>query len=81
MKAFFSFLTRALSHLVLILSLMMLTFFCIDLFNPSMAFLNNSMTKYLLALFSLFSLILSLVFIFREEKDRKSERKQNETES
>ena len=81
MKSFFSFLTRALSHLVLILAFMMITFFCIDLVNPSMAFLNNSITKYLLALFSLFSLILSLVFIFREEKDRKSERKQNETES
>ena len=81
MKSFFSFLTRTLSHLVLILAFMMITFFCIDLVNPSMAFLNNSITKYLLALFSLFSLILSLVFIFREEKDRKSERKQNETES
>ncbi|MBR5295875.1 MAG: hypothetical protein IKU24_04720 [Clostridia bacterium] len=80
MKALFSFLARSVAHLVLILALMMLTFFCIDLVNPSMAFLNNTVTKYLLALFSLFSLILALVFLFREE-DRKSERKQNETES
>ena len=68
MKRFLCFLRRALPHAVLILALMMLTFFVIDLFNSSMAFLNNSLTKYLLALFSLLSLILALLCCVGEEK-------------
>ncbi len=70
MKKAFSLLLSILSHLVLILSLMMLTFFVIDRINPSMAFLNNTLTKYILAFFSLLSLILAIVFILREEKSR-----------
>lgn len=68
MKRFFSSLWRILPHLVLILALMMLTFFVIDLINSSMAFLNNTITKYLLAAFSLLSLTLSVVSIIKEEK-------------
>ena len=68
MKRFLCFLRRVLPHLVLILALMMLTFFVIDLVNSSMAFLNNAITKYLLALFSLLSLILALLFAAGEEK-------------
>ena len=56
-----------LPHLTLILSLLMLTFFVIDCFNEAMAFLNNSLTKILLGIFSLLTLILSILSIFREE--------------
>ncbi len=75
MKGFFSHLLRIIPHLCLILSLMMLTFFIIDLINPSMAFLNNTITKYLLALFSLLSLIPTLYMILKEEKGQNTERK------
>ena len=75
MKSFFSHLLRIIPHLCLILSFMMLTLFIIDLFNPSMAFLNSSITKYLLALFSLLSLIPALYMILKEEKGQKTERK------
>ncbi len=75
MKRFLSCIFRIIPHLCLILALMMLTFFTIDLFNPSMAFLNNTLTKYLLALFSLLSLIPALYMILKEEKGQKTERK------
>lgn len=68
MKRIFSVLGRILPHAVLILAVMMLTFFCIDLVNSSMAFLNNTMTKWLLAIFSLLSAILAVCYILKEEK-------------
>ena len=68
MKRILSALARILPHAVLILGLMLLTFFCIDRVNPSMAFLNNAVTEYLLAVFSVLSIILSVCYILREEK-------------
>lgn len=68
MKRFFAAFWRFLPHLVLILSVMMLTFFVIDQINSSMAFLNNDITKYLLALFSLLSGAVSVYNIVKEEK-------------
>ncbi len=68
MKRFFLVLGRILPHAVLVLSVMMLTFFCIDLVNSSMAFLNNTLTKWLLAVFSVLSLILAVCYVFKEEK-------------
>ena len=68
MKRFFSVLCRILPHAVLILSVMMLVFFVIDLINPAMAFLNNSITKYLLAVSSVFSGALAICYVLREEK-------------
>lgn len=68
MKRLFRFLGRVLPHAVLILAVMMLVFFCIDLVNSSMAFLNNTATKYLLAIFALLSAILAVCRIFGEEK-------------
>ena len=68
MKRFFSVFGRILPHAVLVLSVMMLTFFCIDLVNSSMAFLNNTLTKWLLAVFSVLSLILAVCYVFKEEK-------------
>ncbi|MBE6713515.1 MAG: hypothetical protein E7580_08435 [Ruminococcaceae bacterium] len=68
MKRFFSVLCRILPHAVLILSVMMLVFFVIDLINPAMAFLNNSITKYLLAVLSVLSGALAICYVLREEK-------------
>lgn len=47
---------------------MMLTFFVIDLFNPAMAFLSNTITKTLLAIFSVLAIILALFSLVKEEK-------------
>ncbi len=60
MKKILSLLGAALPHLILILSLMMLTFFVIDLVNPAMAFLNNTITKTLLAVFAVLAAVLSV---------------------
>lgn len=68
MKRFFSVLGRILPHAVLILAVMLLTFFCIDLVNSSMAFLNNSVTKWLVAALSVLSVILAICYVLREEK-------------
>ena len=60
MKRILRFGWSLLPHLTLILSLMLLTFFVIDLFNESMAFLANSITKWLLALDAFLTVILSV---------------------
>lgn len=67
MKRFFRLLEHLLPHAVLILSLMMLTFFCIDLVNGSMAFLNNTGTKYLLAILSVLSVFLAVTSILKDQ--------------
>lgn len=73
MKKVLAFFRKSLPHIVLILSLMLLTFFVIDRLNESMAFLNNTITKYLLAILAALSLILSLCDILRGEKKTKGE--------
>lgn len=68
MKKLFSVAGRILPHIVLILSVMLLTFFCIDLVNSSMAFLNNAVTKWMVAVFALLSAILAVRSIIKTEK-------------
>lgn len=71
MKRFFSALLRLLPHVTLILALMMLTFFVIDCFNEAMAFLNNTLTKRLLCVFSVCAIILSVAVIVSRENHNK----------
>jgi len=68
MKKLFSVIGRILPHIVLILSIMFLTFFCIDLVNSSMAFLNNTVTKWMVAVLSLLSAILAVWSVIKTEK-------------
>lgn len=63
-----------LSHLVLVLAAMMLTLFILDRFNEAMAFLNNDITKWLLACFALAAGVLAAACIVRYEKERRRER-------
>ena len=61
---------KILSHLVIILGGMFLTFFCIDRVNTAMAFIDNEISKWLLLCFSLIALalaIINLVTIRRRE--------------
>lgn len=68
MKKIVSFLLGLLPHITLILSLMLLTFFVIDQFNEAMAFLDNTITKWLLGITSLLTVILSVLAIWRQPK-------------
>ena len=73
MKKAWSFFWRILPHLTLILSLVLLTLFVLDCLNEAMAFLNNSLTKRLVCIFSLFVSILSVTVIVRRENDQNKE--------
>ena len=68
MKKIVSFLLAILPHITLILSLMLLTFFLIDQFNETMAFLDNTITKWLLGITSLLTVILSVLAILWQNK-------------
>lgn len=72
MKHVFS---RLLPHLVIILSVMILTFFVIDRFNEAMAFLNNDITKCLAALLALLSLTLSVLCAVRQYREDRGDKK------
>ena len=68
MKKIVSALRAVLPHATLILSLMMLTLFIIDRVNEAMAFLNNDLTKWVLAVFALLTAVLSVLTILRDER-------------
>ena len=70
MKKLLRFLEALLPHLILILSLVFLTFFVIDQVNEAMAFLANAITKWMLCVFCILTLILSLISILRKKNDR-----------
>ena len=72
---------RFLPHLTLVLSLMTLTFFCIDRVNTGMAFMTSELSKWVFAALALCALLSSLFLIganWREEArmQRKMERKE-----
>lgn len=67
MKKVLSFLNRILPHVTLILSVMLLVFYVIDLCNPSMAFLDNSVTKALLATDAVLTCVLSVTTVLCKE--------------
>lgn len=61
------FIKKVFPNVIIVLSLMMLTFFVIDLINEAMAFLNNPITKVLCAVLSVVSLIFAVIFIYDEK--------------
>lgn len=61
-------LEHLLPHLLLILSLMLLTFFFIDLVNESMAFLNNRITKILCAVHALLCAVFCILAVVKGKK-------------
>ena len=70
MKKILGFFAAILPHLPLVLSVMILTFFVIDQFNEAMAFLNNAITKWLICIFSVLTMILSVSSVIQREKRR-----------
>ncbi len=73
MKRFFS---RILPHAVIVLSLMTLTFFGIDRFNPIMAFMTSELSKWVFALLAVtgFATAILLIGMQWSEDDRKARR-------
>ena len=71
MKRFFS---RVLPHAVIVLSLMTLTFFGIDRFNPIMAFMTSELSKWVFALLAVtgFATAVLLIGMQWHEDDRKA---------
>lgn len=54
---------RILPHITIILSLMFITFWILDIYNPLMNFVNNSISHVLLLVFCIISLITSMISI------------------
>ena len=70
------FLSRILPHAVIVLSLMTLTFFGIDRFNPIMAFMTSELSKWVFALLAVtgFATAVLLIGMQWNEDDRKARR-------
>jgi len=70
------------SHAIIILSLMMITFFITDRFNGAMAFINNDITKALLLALSVLSIIHSVYLIRLQRRQiREQEELKNKEQS
>lgn len=72
---------KILSHLMVILGGMLLTFFWLDRVNPAMCFIDNEISKWLLLCFSLVALtlaIITLVIIHRQDLKRAAGQKRGE---
>ena len=69
-------LTRFFPHAVIVLSLMTLTFFGIDRFNPIMAFMTSELSKWVFALLAVTGFVTALLLIGMQwnEDDRKARR-------
>ena len=70
------FLSRILPHAVIVLSLMTLTFFGIDRFNPIMAFMTSELSKWVFALLAVTGFATAILLIGMQwgEDDRKARR-------
>ena len=69
-KSLIKILETILPHACIILSAMILVFYFIDKVNPAMAFINNNITKALIAIWAVCS-ILSSLFLIRRQRRRK----------
>ena len=69
-------LARFFPHAVIVLSLMTLTFFGIDRFNPIMAFMTSELSKWVFALLAVAGLVTAILLIGMQwnEDDRKARR-------
>lgn len=68
-------LSKALLHLTIILSFMMLVLFTIDIFNTAMGFLSGDEFRFLLALLCIVAITSSIVVLVKINGRRKSNHK------
>lgn len=70
-------LRKILPHCAIIISAMYLVFFCIDRVNTAMAFINNDMTKVLLLILCVIS-VINAVLLIADDRKRVRLRRQQE---
>lgn len=70
MKKLFGILCDILPHINLSLAVVLFTFFVIDRFNRAMAFINNDITKWMLAVFCILVLIQSVLYIIFRRREK-----------
>lgn len=59
---------KLMPHISIIISVMMIVFFFIDRVNSAMAFINNDITKMLLLILSIISIINSIFLIYYQRR-------------
>jgi hypothetical protein len=60
---------NVLPHICVIMSGMFITFFIVDKFNLEMAFINNDTTKFLMLVFSVVSIVVSSMLIYKNRRE------------
>ncbi len=73
-------LSRMFPHLTIILSLMTLTFFCIDRVNPIMAFMTSELSKWVFAILAVSAIVTSVLLIARQWRSDLKKAKRLHTE-
>lgn len=63
-----SFLLSVLPHINITLSVVLLVLFVTDRFNRAMAFINNDITKWMLCIFCVTSLLQAIIFAYQRRK-------------
>ena len=66
-------LIRILPHITIVLSLMFMTFLALDNFNPQMNFINSKMSKLLLSLFCISSMVTAIITVYLDSKSDQSD--------
>ncbi|MDF2486837.1 MAG: hypothetical protein K0R46_3005 [Herbinix sp.] len=62
---------RVLPHITIVLSAMFITLWILDQFNPMMNFIDSEISKILLIIFCIFSMITAIVLVAMERKQGK----------
>ncbi|HWT74218.1 MAG TPA: hypothetical protein VN258_05790 [Mobilitalea sp.] len=62
---------RILPHITIILSLMFITFWILDIYNPLMNFIGSDISKVLLLIFCIAALITSILAVALDRKFNK----------
>ena len=68
MKKVLIFLRGLLPHITIALAVVLLALFILDQFNRAMTFINNSITKWMLAVFCVLVIIQAILFIIELRK-------------
>lgn len=71
MKKFLNVLENLLPHAVIVSAALLFTCFVVDRFNRAMGFINNNITKWILAVFCLMAIALAVLYIVRQRKGKK----------
>lgn len=70
MKKFVKALFSLIPHAMIVISLMMITFYITDRYNRAMAFINNDITKALLLVLAVLAIVQSVYVIYSERRKK-----------